>query len=365
MKRILAIMLSFCLLLTCCGCNSTKADKYCTFCGEGLKKEAQYCNNCGKAVNGDGTGVLPTTASATVEEKTTIDSMTETSSTTTVQAITTQTQTTITKQTTTVTTTKEPTTKQTTTVTTTKKPTTKKTTIATTTKKPTTKKTTTTKKPTTTTTVRTTTTTRKPTTTTHQHAFTLSVVYPTCTEMGYTIFKCACGYSYEDEYVVGEHDYQQYVCVTCGEVDKSHAYEYLAEWLKQNGTVFGTGIYYSENGADGSWSHITYDAQRDYICISGSNQFDTGELYVYVALDTFYYAVDYGEDYELSGYLDVETYTASSPITFSTYTGPEDEKYTYIEYARETLAKFIGWFKETLQEQQIGVSIADLGFTKL
>ena len=32
------------------------------------------------------------------------------------------------------------------------------------------------------------------------------------------------------------HSYSKYVCTGCGAVDKSHAYEYLIEWVKTNGT---------------------------------------------------------------------------------------------------------------------------------
>ena len=34
----------------------------------------------------------------------------------------------------------------------------------------------------------------------HYHSYTESVVDPTCTEMGYTVYTCSCGYTYEDNY---------------------------------------------------------------------------------------------------------------------------------------------------------------------
>ena len=77
--------------------------------------------------------------------------------------------------------------------------------------------------------------TTKPTesasTTPHTHSYTKSVTAPTCTNKGYTTYKCSCGDSYKDDYIdaVG-HDYQtskvaatctaggytQYKCSRCG-----------------------------------------------------------------------------------------------------------------------------------------------------
>lgn len=55
----------------------------------------------------------------------------------------------------------------------------------------------------------------------HTHSYSSAVTAPTCTEQGYTIYTCACGDSYADDYVpaTGEHVYsddQDAVCDTCG-----------------------------------------------------------------------------------------------------------------------------------------------------
>ena len=42
----------------------------------------------------------------------------------------------------------------------------------------------------------------------HTHSYTTTVVAPTCTEDGYTLYECSCGYSYEDNIVNAlRHDY--------------------------------------------------------------------------------------------------------------------------------------------------------------
>ena len=43
----------------------------------------------------------------------------------------------------------------------------------------------------------------------HTHVFTDTVVPPTCTEKGYTIHKCDCGYEYKDNFVAeGAHQFE-------------------------------------------------------------------------------------------------------------------------------------------------------------
>ncbi len=60
----------------------------------------------------------------------------------------------------------------------------------------------------------------------HTHSYTTTVVAPTCTEDGYTLHECACGYSYQDNvvsklghrYIVIAEDgfYATYRCTRCG-----------------------------------------------------------------------------------------------------------------------------------------------------
>ena len=60
----------------------------------------------------------------------------------------------------------------------------------------------------------------------HTHSYTTTVVEPTCTEDGYTLHACACGYSYQDNvvsklghrYIVIAEDGENatYRCTRCG-----------------------------------------------------------------------------------------------------------------------------------------------------
>ncbi len=66
----------------------------------------------------------------------------------------------------------------------------------------------------------------------HEHKYTKTVVPPTCTEKGYTLYSCDCGYEYKNNFVNPEHDFilveyaeptcekegrETYKCSRCGE----------------------------------------------------------------------------------------------------------------------------------------------------
>lgn len=56
----------------------------------------------------------------------------------------------------------------------------------------------------------------------HSHAYTATVVPPTCEDQGYTIHECECGDSYKDTYVDAlGHDYRNAVCDNCGATEVS------------------------------------------------------------------------------------------------------------------------------------------------
>ena len=75
--------------------------------------------------------------------------------------------------------------------------------------------------------------------TTHTHSYTATVVEPTCTERGYTLYECACGHSYQSnftnaldhDYVKVREDYQYYYyeCTRCGKTYRSPIYHIPVE----------------------------------------------------------------------------------------------------------------------------------------
>ena len=56
----------------------------------------------------------------------------------------------------------------------------------------------------------------------HIHVFSEEVVAPTCTEGGYTVFTCRCGYSYQGDPTPPQHHYDKFFCTVCGQKDPLH-----------------------------------------------------------------------------------------------------------------------------------------------
>ena len=303
MKKILSLILlvTMILSLVACGNSDDKAEKYCWNCGEGISKAASFCDHCGTAVKDINTesenNSTNTTSNNDVSSDNTISSEPTTSSTPTASS--------------------EPTT--------------------------------------------TASSTPTPTTPTHTHSYSKNVTPATCTKQGYTTYTCSCGDTYKDNYTNPSHSYSKYKCTSCGMVDKSHAYEYLVEWVKENGTVDGSYIaYIYSNG--GEIYKLGYDAQYDYIYVSKSYVYDGDFVYSNLSLDSYSYLVALGE-LELFGYLSASSFTSTSPITWVEYEGDPSLKYDFVEYSRLALGQLVEWLDWLLETRNIGISISDLGFT--
>ena len=223
-------------------------------------------------------------------------------------------------------------------------------TTTTTATKPTTTTTTTTKNPTTTTTKKhtTTTTTAKHTTTTA--ATTTTTTTTTTTQPAATTT------------TAHNHTYSEYVCTGCGEIDKSHAYDWLIELVKREGTAYSIAIDFDIFGDESLF--LSYYPSDDYLVILSRHLDEDGEFnFASLDLKTFYYGVSYKEKSRVAtGFLDAENFTENSPLTDVRYTGPSDGKYSYIEYTRSTLVLFVTAL-EAIADQTPGMTIDDLGFS--
>lgn len=80
----------------------------------------------------------------------------------------------------------------------------------------------------------------------HTHKYTDTIIPPTCTEKGYTLHSCNCGYEYKDNFVNPKHDYVliEYTDPTC-ETDGKELYKCIhcgnekTEIVKAKGHKFG------------------------------------------------------------------------------------------------------------------------------
>lgn len=90
----------------------------------------------------------------------------------------------------------------------------------------------------------------------HSHNFIATVVEPSCTEEGYTVFRCLCGEEYTDEFTQplghswSDWQYtetaQTRTCAMCGAVDtvqSTHTHSYSTQTVEANCTEDGYKIY--------------------------------------------------------------------------------------------------------------------------
>ncbi len=89
-----------------------------------------------------------------------------------------------------------------------------------------------------------------------EHIYTMSVVAPNCTEKGYTVYTCACGDSYKDNYTdavnhnyikgetfaptCSEKGYVAYTCTKCGDVRKEVYGDVIGHFYSKTETVAPT-----------------------------------------------------------------------------------------------------------------------------
>ena len=324
MKRLIALVLALVMCLPLIACGSEKAEKYCWSCGEGISKEVAFCGHCGASVKDNQKETAANTENS--EETSTVTAETQTpESPTTTPPVTT--------------TTTPPATTTTPPPTTTKAP-------ATTTQKP----------------------------AAHSHSYTQVVTQPTCTAQGYTTYTCSCGDTYKNNYTNASHSYSNYKCTKCGEVDKTHAYGYLVEYVKKNGKVKGEYVYINEYSNDFLTQYsINYSASGNYLYVSvlndndSSTSSDDGWIAIYIRENSqkFQYCCQYGYQpaaNEAYGFINGSTYTTNSPVSCDTYYGNSNERTWFMEYTRISINLALAFLDDYIDQCVPGITIKDLGF---
>ena len=304
MKRIVALVLAVIMIFALVACDKEKAEKYCWSCGEGITKSAVFCEHCGAKINessGDNATTTSTTNNNSEDGQITTTKVDETTKQNTTSA---------------TTTTSKGTTSTTTVQTTTTSKSTTTSNVTTTTTKPTT----------TTTTKKTTTTTKKPTTTVHTHS------------------------------------YYKYVCTGCGAVDKTHAYGYLMEWVKDNGRSDGKNIVYTIQNRSGQKITLSYSPEYNNLFVDCyMNPGTSTEAYSMLLLDNYFYGFSFYGD-TMYGYVNAASYSQSKSLTYSsadlkTYTPDQ-----MLALAKSSVDVLIVSLQNCLLTNQLPITLADLGF---
>jgi hypothetical protein len=171
---------------------------------------------------------------------------------------------------------------------------------------------------------------------------------------------CKCGDTYRDNYTNPSHNYSNYKCTKCGTIDKSHAYEYLIAWVKQNGTTNGSYTQFKYQAGSTTYA-LSYSAQYDSLSITRSEPYNGVFVYASVSLDSFFYGCTLG-DREMCGYITPNTFTSNSAISYTTYKGDAASRNDMVELSRLSINSLIEWLDWCLNAYDVGITIKDLGF---
>lgn len=317
MKRILINMLSFLLVLSLCACgNSKKTEKFCSNCGKGISKEVAFCENCGASVSDANAQSKDSIIDNTSMDNTSIDNTSSVES-----------------------------------------------------------KSEETSKPA---------EESKPTQTsklaaTHTHSYSKKVTASTCTAQGYTTYTCSCGESYKDNYTNAAHEYVNYKCAKCGQMDKDNLFSYLKSYVLQKGNPNGEYIIYPFM-IDYLGNNLTRTIMLAYCATNESLYFCNCQQITedFDFITYLYIPKEYSTMYEYSGNLfntvesntpiyctgkiSAKDFTKNTPIPCSYFSGNEEYRLTIMDSTRDGLNYLIECIDTFHTEYETGYTLNDMGF---
>lgn len=161
------------------------------------------------------------------------------------------------------------------------------------------------------------------------------------------------------------HSYSNYKCSKCGEVDISHSYEYLCDWLLNNGQTYAEYVYI-ENRTSNEYVSIQYypgygNISLSYFTYDGDYSLLTS---VYIYGDSTIASYISGNDYcRISGYIDISSFTPKYPLSCTSCDpGYFETEYNMVENTRTRINYLLNGTRELLDSYDIGIILADLGF---
>ena len=162
-----------------------------------------------------------------------------------------------------------------------------------------------------------------------------------------------------------EHDFVDHICMDCGAIE--NAYEYLRAWLLENGEVDGSYVGLTEynHAYDISYS-LWYSAEGDYVYLgNGYDNTDGDYRFTQIRLDNYEYFSSVGtpvyNDF-VKGTLDAQNFTSRTPLINSDYNSTYYTTTSVTTTTRENICAMLTWFDNFLYENDLGITIADLGF---
>lgn len=163
------------------------------------------------------------------------------------------------------------------------------------------------------------------------------------------------------------HNYTDYKCADCGALQEDHLSDYLINWVQKNGTANGEtisvdvtinnvlyGLTYNKSGKYFFFSLL--DSQYDdFLSLKFTSQTGTYEI--------AYLQGEESNGREIYGTIYAPEFTKNTPIAVDTYHGPSDQRPNAAENARICTGLMLDFLKQFLAENNVGITLQDLGFT--
>lgn len=163
----------------------------------------------------------------------------------------------------------------------------------------------------------------------------------------------------------GKHKYSEYKCSVCGKLQSGHQADYLRNWVEKNGTVNGEAVLYHYYSF--KFGILTFAMTDDKLVIGLSNSDDDISLTTIMTVDPksdgkydCYFSF---EQFDIYFLVNPNGFTKNTPITVTASDFPSEVKNDAAELARQSFCQLLDAANAEFKTLNIGMTIADLGFT--
>jgi hypothetical protein len=196
------------------------------------------------------------------------------------------------------------------------------------------------------------------------HDYKQKVTEPTCFKKGYTTYTCSCGDTYVANYVSPSHNFINYRCTKCSIADRTHAYEYLADWLKRHGTKNHAGLYAVSHYLDGTEFVFAVKGEAPSVGLAVGLKGPNGETVIVNISRTYFTYETQISGASATGTITNSTYVAYSSLSNFSYNGPSYLRSRYKEFTESIIGNAMTYLDYYIDTYIADVDIRDLGFSK-
>ena len=141
-----------------------------------------------------------------------------------------------------------------------------------------------------------------------------------------------------------------------------HSYEYLVEWVKENGTYNGKNISYIIQERNGDKYTLSYSPEYDNMFVDCyMNPTTSTESYAMLRLDNYFYGLSFYGD-SIFGYVNAPIYSQSQSLTYSKCECNTFTPDKMLPLAKSSVDLLLETLRYCLLINEIPVTLADLGF---